>query len=254
MYASHVAKPRNIELPDSEDIPILYEDRSVLAIDKPAGWMLVPYSWQKTNRNLQAAITSSIAAGDFWARSRNLRFLRFIHRLDGDTTGVLLLGKSPGAVRTIGELFESRRMQKRYLAVTLGIPERDQWECKLPIGPDPSQIGRMRVDSRDGKAAQTAFRVVMKDPARKQALLEALPYTGRTHQIRVHLAVSKTPVLNDPFYGIKGDGLLALRAAELSYTDPFTRRAVHIRASESGFMAQFGFASAQAGQNEKGSG
>src|SRR5262252_8962645 len=111
-----MAKPNFIELPTGETIPILYEDRSVLAIDKPAGWMLVPFSWQKTSRNLQAALTSSIAARDFWARSRNLKFLRFVHRLDAETTGILLLAKSHGAVEAFGNLFESRKMEKSYLA------------------------------------------------------------------------------------------------------------------------------------------
>jgi 23S rRNA-/tRNA-specific pseudouridylate synthase len=69
-----MAKPDYIELSTGERIPILYEDRSVLAIDKPRGWMLVPVSWQNTSRNLQAALTSSIAARDFWARSRNLKY------------------------------------------------------------------------------------------------------------------------------------------------------------------------------------
>ncbi len=112
-----MGKPNQIELPTGERIPILYEDRSVLAIDKPRGWMLVPFSWQKTNRNLQAALTSSIAAGAFWARSRSLRYLRFVHRLDADTSGILLFAKSQGALETFGGLFESRRMEKVYLAV-----------------------------------------------------------------------------------------------------------------------------------------
>src|SRR5437667_5190696 len=98
-----MAKPSFIELPTGETLPILYEDRSVMAIDKPRGWMLVPFSWQKTDRNLQAALTSSIAAKDFWARSRSLKFLRAVHRLDADTSGILLLAKSPGAVRTFGD-------------------------------------------------------------------------------------------------------------------------------------------------------
>ena len=93
-----MAKPNFIELPDCEPIPILFEDRSVLAIDKPRGWMLVPHSWQRTSFNLQAAITSSIAAGDFWARSRGLKFLKNVHRLDADTSGILLFAKSAGAV------------------------------------------------------------------------------------------------------------------------------------------------------------
>ena len=84
--------------------------------------MLVPFSWQKTDRNLQAALTSSIAARDFWARSRSLKYLRFVHRLDADTSGILLLAKSPGAVNTFGGLFESRRMEKVYLAVVCGVP------------------------------------------------------------------------------------------------------------------------------------
>src|SRR5437870_13053178 len=98
--------------------------------------MLVPFSWQKTARNLQAALTSSIAASDFWARSRNLKFLRFVHRLDAETTGILLLARSQGAVESYGELFESRKMEKIYLAVVDGLPKREQWTCRLRIGPD----------------------------------------------------------------------------------------------------------------------
>src|SRR5215472_17218619 len=73
-----MAKTNLIELPGCEPIPILYEDRSVLAVDKPRGWMLAPASWRNTSRNLQAAMESSVAAGDFWARTRNLKFLRYV--------------------------------------------------------------------------------------------------------------------------------------------------------------------------------
>src|SRR6476646_5796060 len=130
-----MAKPDSITLPTDEQIEILYEDRSVLAIDKPRDWMLVPFSWQKTNRNLQAALTSSIAARDFWARSRNLRFLRFIHRLDAETTGILLCGKSPGSVMSYGRLFESRQMEKVYLAVVEGRPKQESCTCRLKLSP-----------------------------------------------------------------------------------------------------------------------
>ena len=126
-----MAKPNFIELPGVPPIPILYEDRSVLAIDKPRGWMLVPHSWQRTNWNLQAAIVSSIGAGDFWARSRGLKFLKFVHRLDADTTGILLFAKSQGAVESYSALFESRRMEKIYLAVTSGVPKETEWTCRL---------------------------------------------------------------------------------------------------------------------------
>ena len=82
-----MAKPNFIELPGCEPISIIFEDRSVIAIDKPRGWMLVPDSWRRTNWNLQTAIDSSIRADDFWARSRNLRYLRHVHRLDAEGEG-----------------------------------------------------------------------------------------------------------------------------------------------------------------------
>jgi 23S rRNA pseudouridine1911/1915/1917 synthase len=232
-----------IELPSGEKITILYEDRSVMAIDKPRGWMLVPFSWQKTNRNLQAALTSSIAAKDFWARSRSLRFLRFVHRLDADTTGILLLAKSLGAVTSYGALFESRKMEKTYLAVVQDAPSQSEWTCRLALGPDPQSPGKMKVDSR-GKSAETHFRVL--EAKGRTALVEARPYTGRTHQIRVHLAASQCPVLGDDLYGRqpprRGEAL-ALRAIRLAYQDPFMRRKVEIRAPVDHFVREHGFAS-----------
>src|SRR5215472_14835814 len=232
-------KPDYIELPTGEKISILYEDRSVLAIDKSRGWMLVPASWQKTSRNLQMAVTSSIAARDFWARSRNLRFLRFVHRLDADTTGILLFGKSPGAVNTYGDLFEIRKMEKKYLAVVEGELKQKEWVCRLKIGPDTRHRGKMRVDARGGKEAETAFRVLQM--VGDKGLIEARPYTGRTHQIRVHLAEAGLPIVGDELYGAKMRAELGLRAVELAYSDPFTRRRVCIRAPMEEFCNEYGF-------------
>ena len=237
-----VPKPNCIELPTGERIPILYEDRSVLAIDKPRGWMLVPFSWQKTDRNLQAALTSSIAAKDFWARSRNLKFLRYVHRLDADTTGVLLLAKSMGAVETFGRLFESRSMEKSYLAVVRGTPRTREWRCCLKLAPDPRRRGRMRVDARHGKEAETGFYVVQ--TRANTALIEARPITGRTHQIRVHLAESGLPIMGDELYGRSKDldgQPFALRAVSLCYVDPFTKRKVAIEAPSNEFLREYGF-------------
>lgn len=254
-----MAKPNSIQLPGAEPIPILYEDRSVLAIDKPRGWMLVPFSWQKTQRNLQAAIVSSINAGDFWARSRGLKFLRFVHRLDADTSGVMLFAKSQGAVESYSELFESRRMEKTYLAVVGGAPKQAEWTCRLKLGPDAKQIGRIRVDPKDGKEAETQFKVMQvlnRGPRREgggtdrevrhvtaaaTALVEARPFTGRTHQIRVHLAAAGCPCVGDELYGKPDKLALGLRAVHLAYHDPFTRKRVEIRAPSESFCREYGF-------------
>jgi RluA family pseudouridine synthase len=254
-------------------ILILHEDRSVIAIDKPAGWLLIPFNWQSTARNLQAAITSSIAARDFWAKSRNLKFLRAVHRLDGETTGVLLLARNLGAVDTYSDLFESRRMSKRYLAVVDGTPKEPEWTCRARLAPDPRRVGRIHIDPRNGKEAETHFRLLQTLGSR--SLVEACPVTGRTHQIRVHLLEAGCPVIGDALYGrpnesastlsakhppplqginkTRGSGTgpwsgrpqfpLGLRAVGLRYADPFLRRTVDIQAPTKDFLAAFGFAS-----------
>jgi 23S rRNA pseudouridine1911/1915/1917 synthase len=254
-YAQAVPRPDWIELGEGRDrtrIRILYEDRTVLAIDKPAGWMLVPFTWQTTRHNLAAALASSIRARDFWARSRNLKCLRNVHRLDADTTGILLFVKHLGAVRPYSDLFKSRQMEKLYLAVVRGVPVRTHWSCREPIGRDPHNVGRRRIDRQDGQQAETSFTVHATGPGR--ALVEARPVTGRTHQIRLHLQHAGHPILGDALYGTSETVTdpatancpaapfpLALRAVALAYSDPFLRQPVRIRAPREAFLRAFGF-------------
>jgi RluA family pseudouridine synthase len=252
-----VAKPANVELLDGDIIvPILYEDRSVIALDKLSGWMLAPDSWDRTGRNLQLALNSSISAGDFWAKARNLKYLRFVHRLDADTTGITLFARSVGALKAFSDLFEERQVEKTYLAVVKGIPKEASWSCDFALAPDPSHKGQMIAlkgaaarDPRlteEAKEAETHFRVLK--AGKNTALVEARPMTGRTHQIRVHLAAAGHPIIGDTLYGgglvsdAKGHRRLALRATKISYRDPFQKRVIHITAPTEEFLRENGFA------------
>lgn len=241
-----MAKPLYIDLPNGLRIPILHEDRNVLAIDKPPGWMLAPITWQNTGRNLFAALASGVNGGEFWAKSRNLKFIRFIHRLDAGASGVLLLVKTPGAVPAYTELFEDRKVGKVYLAVVHGAPELKEWLCELRPAPVADRPGRMEINNSIGKDAETLFRVVAARANR--ALVLCWPKTGRTHQIRLHLAAVGHPVLGDELYGPapaqtgeKTAASLALRAIRLAYQDPFQAVPVCINADFTEFVRAQGF-------------
>jgi RluA family pseudouridine synthase len=236
-----MARPSSIELPGGERIQILYEDRSVLAIDKPPGWMLAPNSWHNTSRNLHNALMEGLRRGDFWARSRQLKFLRYVHRLDAETSGILLLVRSPGALRPLSDLFETRKMEKVYLAVVHGVPQQKEWSCDLKLAPVEGTPGKMKPD-RKGKEAVTHFQLL--ESGGDTSLVEVRPLTGRTHQIRVHFAAAGHPVLGDSLYSAAHEPVdsLALRAVRLGYVDPFTRRQVRIQAPTEEFLRRFGFA------------
>lgn len=234
----------HIPLPGGSTADVLYQDRAALALDKPAGWVLAPDHWERTGRNLQSVLATGVRNGDGWARLLHLRFIRFVHRLDAETTGVVLFGKSPGAIKAFSALFRERAIQKVYLAVVRGWPKETEWSCYLRVAPDQQLPGRMRV-SREGQTAETHFRVLRRGPGR--ALIQARPVTGRTHQIRVHLSAVGHPILGDALYGPlrrtgeQEEGALALRATLLAYRDPFQRRQVRIRAPSGQFLRGHGF-------------
>ena len=252
MVSSGVAKPRVIDLPDGTLVPVIYEDRSVLVLDKPAGWLVAPDDWVQTARNLFLALREGMDFGDWWARSRNLRFLRFVHRLDAETSGLLLCVKSEGAMGAYSRLFAERLVEKVYLAVVDGEPPAESWTRSDPLGPDDERPGRYRVDAVAGRESVTSFRVLARSAGR--ALIEARPLTGRTHQIRLHLTASGCPVVGDDLYGRPSRTGLGLRAVGMGYVDPFQERPIWIQAPSDSFCSHFGFAPSAGAMSRRGTG
>jgi tRNA pseudouridine32 synthase / 23S rRNA pseudouridine746 synthase len=225
----HRPETERIHLGRSLEIPVLYEDKWILAINKPAGLLVAQESWERTRRNLMRMLQAGIDHRAYWAVHRGLRYLKNVHRLDAPTTGVLLLAKSRYALQALSELFRLRDIEKAYFAVATGNPPSNAFDISSPIAPHPKIAGLMIIDAKRGKPADTHVEVVTKKGP--FSLLKVSPRTGRTHQIRIHLASMGLPLLGDSQYGkANKDERLQLHATELRFVHPFTKRPVVIRA------------------------
>lgn len=190
-------------------IPVLHEDAHVIAVDKPAGLAAEPERWARGNASLagallELALERSNAQIDEPTRPvEPLSFRpRLLHRLDKDTTGVVLVAKDIESERRLRAAFDGGDIHKRYLALVEGeypLAEGQSEIIDLPVGPDERKSGRMRVDREGGKPAQT--RVSLVQLFHGYTLLQCEPITGRTHQIRVHLREVGFPLAVDPVYG-----------------------------------------------------
>jgi RluA family pseudouridine synthase len=223
-------------------IPILHEDRAILAIDKPAGWQLAPETARRVANNLHALLMGSIIAGDRWASSRGLRFIRHVHRLDEETSGVLLLARSKGAIAPLSQCFADNQVDKVYLAIVKGQPKEERWISRMALLPFDRIKGRV-VSNREGKPTETHFQLLASDGDR--SLVACRPVTGRTHQIRVHLAESGYPIVDDRIYAnappSDRENRLGLRAIYMSLRHPFTRKIIRIEAPWKQFVKRYGF-------------
>ena len=183
------------------EIPVLFEDEYLLALDKPGGLLTSPDRYDPQRPNLMKLLHAAIAAGKPWARERGLNYLMNAHRLDFETSGVILLAKSKPVLVALADLFGSEKPLKQYTALAQGTPTEEKFELDAALAPHPARIGLMRVDPKNGKHARTLFEVLEKFTG--WTLLRCQPFTGRTHQIRVHLRHAGLPIVGDELYGGK---------------------------------------------------
>ncbi len=211
-------KAQSIE-PEAIPLDVLYEDGDLVAVNKPAGMVVHPATGNEHGTLANAALAR-------WPEMRRITGEErpgIVHRLDKDTSGVIVLAKTSAALKSLQDQFKARAVYKRYIALAEGLPASLSGIVDAPIGRDPRQRKRMAV-IRDGRAARTKYHVT--ETFEGCVLMELEPATGRTHQLRVHLAWLGHPIVGDKVYGHRKQTIpaprLFLHAAELQVDSPST--------------------------------
>jgi 23S rRNA pseudouridine1911/1915/1917 synthase len=234
--------PPRVTALDPEDISlsIVYEDEHLLVIDKPAGLVVHPGAGHPRGTLVHALLHHDPAIADVGGEGRP----GIVHRLDKDTSGLMVVARTSRAYRALVEALRAREVKRVYRALVWGEPAADAGDIEGAIGRDPRNRKRMAVVRRGGKSALTHWRVLERHGI--ASLVELRLESGRTHQIRVHLAHLGLPIVGDPVYGGRGKNQLsraepqrrladalkaclsrqALHAAELALTHPVTGRSL----------------------------
>ena len=210
-----------LNLPEKEqadvDLPILYEDDDVIVVNKPSGLL----THAKGGLSDEPTVAEIIRPKTSFATDTDRPGI--VHRLDRDTSGLLIVAKNPESAAHLQRQFAERTAKKTYVAITDGKPKLNAAKIDLPIGRNPSAPSTFRIDP-NGKSAQTTYHVLVENDA--QSLVELKPTTGRTHQLRVHLAHLNAPILGDRVYGKSSNCRMMLHAQKLEITLPSGERKV----------------------------
>jgi 23S rRNA pseudouridine1911/1915/1917 synthase len=208
---------------------IAWQDEHLLVVDKPAGLVVHP-GHGHAHGTLVDALRGKIAGGDPERPG-------IVHRLDRETSGLMVVARSEEAHARLQELVRERALQRTYTALVRGRPRSRTGRIEAPIGRDRGDPTRVSLDTDTPREAITHFEVERLWPS--YALLRVHLETGRMHQIRVHLAAIDLPVAGDPTYGVPLDGLARqfLHAAELAFPHPFTDERIDTRSELPGDLA-----------------
>ncbi|MGH2933178.1 MAG: RluA family pseudouridine synthase [Gaiellaceae bacterium] len=210
--------------PEPMDLAVPYEDAHLLVVDKLAGIVVHPAPGHSQGTLVHGLLAYDVEGGEEADRPG------IVHRLDRDTSGLLVVARSPEAHRRLQELVQERALTREYLALVAGRPRSRRGTIDAPIGRDRHDPLRHSLDTDTPREAITHFEV--EEMLRRHALLRVRLETGRTHQIRVHLAAVDLPVAGDHVYGRPGElGLERqfLHAARLAFRHPFTGDEVDVR-------------------------
>ncbi|MEJ7567799.1 MAG: RluA family pseudouridine synthase [Gaiellaceae bacterium] len=204
-------------VPEEMHLRVAWEDEHLLVVDKPAGLVVHPGTGHREGGTLVHGLLALDAAGGDDDRPG------IVHRLDRDTSGLLVVARSDEAHSKLEDLIRRREVERRYLALVKGRPRSRTGRIEAPIGRDRQDRTRHSLDTPTPRDAVTHFEIAVALTA--HTLLEIALETGRTHQIRVHLEAIDLPIAGDPVYGIPGELDLErqfLHAARLAFVHPFT--------------------------------
>ena len=218
------AAPASTLTPEAMDLAVPYEDEHLLVVDKPAGLVVHPAPGHAAGTLVHGLLAHDVEGGEEADRPG------IVHRLDRDTSGLLVVARSPEAHRRLQALVHSRSLTREYLALVVGRPRSRRGTVDAPIGRDRRDPMRHSLDTDTPREAITHFEA--QELLRRHSLLLVTLETGRTHQIRVHLAAIDLPVAGDAVYGRPGElGLQRqfLHAAHLAFAHPFTGEPVDVR-------------------------
>jgi len=216
-----------------EDIPleVLFEDEHIIVVNKPAGMVVHPATGNWSNTFVNALLFHCQNLKNEFSASEELR-PGIVHRLDKDTTGLLVAAKTVSAHKCLVQLFANREIEKKYLAVCIGSPGNGTID--LPIARHPTKRKEMAICQERGKRAVTICKTLAHNE--RCSLVSLKLVTGRTHQLRVHLKAKGAPILGDPVYGSEGVNRKyalehqMLHAHELSFSHPITGVTMNFKA------------------------
>jgi 23S rRNA pseudouridine1911/1915/1917 synthase len=209
-------------LPEEIPLDIVYEDKDLLVINKQTGLVVHPAPGNRAHTLVNALLGRLTELSDI-----NKNRPGIVHRLDKETSGLLVVAKNNASHLKLVKQFAQHSIQRKYIAIVCGRVEFDEDIIEAPIGRHPLQRKNMAVSfTKNTKYAKSAYKTLKR--SRDFSLLELSPFTGRTHQLRVHLAYLGHPILGDAKYGKRGNfKRLALHAQELGFIHPTTGKPVH---------------------------